>query len=271
MRALIPSTLFPSTLFRRRRGFVLLASWASAGLLGLLLLVTMPCGCSCRPPAAPESWDAGLSVPTAATAATAPAAEAPPGDAGVAGTGSGNSTEAGEAGTGANGETGDGRGGEGGEGASQGRPEGSGSDNRGNGGSGDGSGEGGGRAAGKPPRGATTPPGIGDRVGPGRGEEPEPAAGLFPGRRSSEPAIDATRAIAVAEAALAAAERDRNRGRHAEAYGKAADAYEAVQPHASDDQCVALAARAMEMLRDLAKVIDTKQTKARIPGPTIFE
>lgn len=248
--------------------FTLLLAWLSCLCVGVPTAAVCT-GCSCRREAPRASWDAGLPL-----AATEAAPQEAPGSAdmsGPPGNGTGRGVEAVNAGTGADGDAGDGKGDAGASGDRDTAPQGDGSDERGNAGSGTAEApEGAGVNPGQTARATSPRSGKGNGKASGLDEDPQPEAGVFPGREP-KPHLDATRAIEAAEAALAVAERERDRGRLPEAYDQARAAFEAVRPHVeADRRCHELADRALKLLRELEKRIDKRPATVR-PTPTVFE
>lgn len=250
-------------------GITLLLFWRSC--LGVGAATAALCaGCSCRREPPRAAWDAGL--PSAATEAAPQEVAGTAETSGTPDAGTGRGVEALNAGEGGDGDAGAGKGDAGANGDGDTAQQGDGSDERGN--AGDSTAEhaeGGGGKSG--PTARATSPGRGRGKEAGLDNEPkpqEPQAGVFPGR-DRKPHLDAMRAIQVAEAALAVAERERGRGRLPEAYDQARAAFEAVRPHAeADRRCHELADRALKVVRDIEKRIDTRAVTVR-PAPTVFE
>jgi|688.fasta_scaffold14562_8 hypothetical protein len=217
------------------------------------------CGCSCS--RRPE-WDSGLRD-------TEPAKQAQRGgaDAGRtassrqgSGTGDGSGQGAGDGGK-EGGGTGEGAGGSGKDPGTGGK----GSGDRGAAGEGtSGSPDGDSQAGGAPVAGNE----AGTAAGTGNDSSQAPAA--LPGRPRPKPRYDAATSVEVAERHLRQAATDRTAGDLGAAYGKAVEAFEAVEPHAAiDDACKQTLARAKRMCTELAES-QNRENRPQ-PVPTLFE
>lgn len=109
---------------------------------------------------------------------------------------------------------------------------------------------------------------AGTSAGAGNDSSQPPAA--LPGRPRPKPRYDAATAVEVAERHLRQAAADRTAGDLGDAYGKAVEAFEAVEPHAAtDDACKQLLARAKRICAELAKSQNRETAPQAVP--TFFE
>jgi hypothetical protein len=104
----------------------------------------------------------------------------------------------------------------------------------------------------------------------GTGNDSSQAPAALPGRPRPKPRYDAATSVEVAERHLRQAAADRTAGDLGAAYGKAVEAFEAVEPHAAtDDACKQMLARAKRMCTELAES-QNRENRPQ-PVPTLFE
>ena len=232
--------------------------FASLFLVIMLGSALVGCSCSRRP-----EWDSGLQNrdrPARQTAGNASGGAAGGGQGSGEGSGAGDGSGAGSGGGGS----------EAGSGAGSGSaPNGTGKQGQGDDGSGptggSGTGSSDGSQSGNQP---VASPGSGQAAGAGDAQDQPPAA--LPGRPRPKPLYDADTASEVAERHLRRAAVSQGQGDLGSAYDAALEAFEAVEPHAANDEaCKAVLARAKRMLTDLAER-QNRQTPPRAV-PTLFE
>lgn len=224
------------------------------------MFITAGCGgCSRRP-----AWDSGLrdTEPTKQAQSGGAKAASTASSGQGSGTGDGSGQGAGDGGREGGGHgTGEGAGGSGKDAGTGGK----GSGDRGAAVEGaSGSPDGGSQAGGAPVAGNE----AGTAAGTSNDSSQAPAA--LPGRPRPKPRYDAATAVEVAERYLRQAAADRTVGDLGAAYGKAVEAFEAVEPHAAiDDACKQTLARAKRMCTELAES-QNRENRPQ-PVPTLFE